>query len=209
MNGMPGWKYTDRVSASRREALCRPGSFKRLVQLVSEEARVMSARSKSGQDPGLTDCLQAIFLLDLPATGDALFNGPFGYRAQYWQSPELGLAGNALLLGSLTPKLLAALEENPVRDLANIDVPASLVAASAKIWVRETGPLLAATERDLAVERWVAKADAGAPLAALGLSAPAVSTFEIKGALISPKGHEVVPKHKIRRHHDIHQFGFS
>jgi hypothetical protein len=36
-----------------------------------------------------------------------------------------------------------------------------------------------------------------------------VREFEIKGALIDPAGHEVIPEHKIRRHYHIHDFGFS
>jgi hypothetical protein len=204
-----GWKYTDRVSTARRELLARPGSFEQLVQLVTEDAEVVLVRAKRGQDPGLTECVQPIFVLQLRNCGDALFNGPFGYRAQYWKAAECGLAANALLVGALAAKLMAAAEKSPVAELAHIDVNASLTAASAKIWIQETGALLASSARDLAVERWVSKADSGAQFAVLGLSAPVASTFEVKGALISPEGHEVVPRRKIRRHHDIFEFGFS
>lgn len=204
-----GWKYTDRVCPARREVLAGPGSFKQLVQLVTEDVEIVRVRAKPGQDPGLTGCVQPVFVLQLRNTGDALFNGPFGYRAQYWRAAECGLAANALLLGALAAKLLVALEKDPVAELAHIDVNASLAAPSAKIWIQETGALLANSTRDLAVERWVSKADSGAQLAVLGLCAPVALTFEVKGALISPEGHEVVPRHKIRRHHDIFEFGFS
>jgi len=204
-----GWTYTDRVSPARREALARPGSFERLVALVCADARISGVRAKPGYAPGLTDCVQAVFALELSATGDALFNGPFGYRAQYWKSPECGLAANALLLAALTPMLLASLEKSPVSDLTKIDVSASLAAVSAKLWIKETGAVFASSDRDLAVDRWTSRADSGAQLAVLGLCAPVVSAFEIKSALISATGHEVVPKHKIRRHHEISEFGFS
>ena len=79
------WKYTDLVSETRRAALAAPGSFEELVRLVTEDARDIRAQARRGMDPGLTGCIQAIFSLELPDTGDALFNGPWGYRAQYWQ----------------------------------------------------------------------------------------------------------------------------
>jgi hypothetical protein len=205
----PGWKYTDRVCPARRERLAEPGSFERLVDLVAEEAEVTLVRAKPGQDAGLTDCVQPIFVLQLQETGDAIFNGPFGYRAQYWIAPECGLAANAFFLAKLMPKLLASLESKPIAEFAKIDVSASLAAASAKFWIQETGPLLASSTRDLAIDRWVTKADAGARFAVVGLCAPVTSKFEVKGALMSPEGHEVVPKQKIRRHHDIFEFGFS
>jgi len=204
-----GWKYTDRVSLARRELLAQAGSFERLASLVAEDAEITFVRSKPGQDRGLTHCIQPIFAVQLRKTGDAIFNGPYGYRAQYWQAPEHGLSGNAFLLAKLAPKLLASLESNPIADLNTIDVGASLSAASAKFWIQETGPILANSTRDLAVERWVTNADAGAQFAVLGLCAPVVSKFEVKGALMSPEGHEVVPKRKIRRHHDIFEFGFT
>ena len=44
---------------------------------------------------------QPIFTLELKGSGDALFNGPFGYRAQYLLGPNIGLAANAALLAAL------------------------------------------------------------------------------------------------------------
>lgn len=216
MNNAPeGWRYTARVCPARREALARPGSFERLVQLVCEDARILGVRAKPGIDVGLTDCWQPIYELELPKTGDALYNGPFGYRAQYWQSAERALGANAVLLAALAPQLLA-LKRDHVAELDKIDVGASLAAASAKIWIKEKVYEVYVFEsghRDLAVERWTARADSGAypgaDKAGWGLTAPEVSIFEVKGALISPDGHEVVPQRKITRHREIFEFGFS
>lgn len=209
MNKAPdGWRYTARVCPARREALARPGSFERLIQLVCEDARILRVRAKPGGTPGLTDCWQPIYELKLLTTGDALYNGPFGYRAQYWESPERGLGANAALLSALTPRLLDALKRNPVPELDDIDVRASLAATSAKIWIKEELDLFD-RQRDLAVERWTLRADSGVDKAIWGLRALEGSVFEVKGALISPKGHEVVPKLKITRHRDIFEFGFS
>jgi hypothetical protein len=92
--------------------------------------------------------------------------------------------------------------------LARIDVCAAIGAASAKIWIRESSSL-ATPSADLAVERWVENARRGVELAKIGLMAPEIAKFEIKGALIDPYGHEVVPADKIRRHYQLHHYGFS
>jgi hypothetical protein len=62
---------------------------------------------------------------------------------------------------------------------------------------------------DLAVPSWVAEARRGVELAALGLQAQVAKRFEVKGALLTEEGHEVVPASKVRRHFQIHQFGYS
>jgi len=203
------WKYSDRVPETRRTALAEPGSFEELVRLVSDDARGIRVRARKGTDPGLTDCVQPIFTLELPNAGDPLFNGPWGYRAQYWESPGQGLAANCMLLASLAPKLLGAIDTRAEPELAKIDVCASLHAASAKIWIQEMPSLLMEPTWDLNVDRWVLEARNGVELARWGLSAPLATKFEVKGALIDPYGNEVVPSRKIRRHYDIHHYGFS
>lgn len=203
------WKYTDNVTEARRTALAAPGSFEVLVQSVSDDASIVKITAKPGWDSGLTDCVQPIFVVDLPKTGDALFNGPWGYRAQYWASAEQGLAGNSMLLAALAPKLLGAVDTKAVPDLAKIDICASLHAASAKIWIKESQSLLVNPTRDLNVDRWALEAQKGVELALWGLCAPEVSKFEVKGALIDSYGNEVVPFRKIRRHYDIYHYGFS
>jgi hypothetical protein len=203
------WRYTESVSESRRMALAQCGSFEQLVQLVRNDARDIRARAQRGFDRGLTDCLQPVFTFELPVTGDALFNGPYGYRAQYWLSPGHGLSGNIALLAALAAKLLGAVGSSATPDLAKFDICASIHAASAKLWIAEMPSLLLNPTADLAVERWVAEARNGVELARFGLCAPDVSRFEVKGALVDPYGHEVVPARKIRRHFDIHQYGYS
>jgi len=203
------WRYTHNVPESRRKDLAAPGSYDDLVQLVFNDISIVKVIAKPGNDSGLTDCVQTIFGVDLPKTGDALFNGPWGYRAQYYSSAGQGLAGNVKLLSKLTPKLLGAVDTNEVPGLAKIDVCASLLAASAKIWIQEIPSLLINPTRDLDVDRWSSEADNNVKLAKWGLSAPEVSRFEIKGALIDPYGNEVVPCQKIRRHYDIYHYGFS
>lgn len=203
------WRYTDLVNEERREALSAPGSFEELVFRVSADACNISARAKRGEGRGLTDCVQPIFTLEMPNAGDPLFNGPWGYRAQYWASPSKGLAANALLLTSLAPKLLAAIDLNVAPELAMIDVCASLHALSAKLWIKENLFRMINPPSHLAIERWNNEAHRGVELARLGLWAPKAIEFEVKGALLDPYGNEVVPCRKIRRHYDIHHYGFS
>jgi hypothetical protein len=203
-----GWKYLDHVLEARRIALASAGSFAALVDQVLADVINIRVRAEPGRAKGLTDCIQPLFTIDLPNTGDALFNGPFGYRAHYWLGPEQGLAANATLLAALAPRLLGALETCTDNDLSRIDVCAAVTAASAKIWIRE-GSFLANPTADLDIDRWADNARKGVELAKLGLMAPEITKFEIKGALIDPYGHEVVPADKIRRHHQIHHYGFS
>ena len=206
---LSAWKYTDRVHTDRRSLLAAPGSFEETVRLAHDDVREIRVRAKRGWDKGLDECVQPIFEFELPHVGDALFNGPWGYRAQYWVSPEQGLAANAALLSMLAPKLMTAVNGRGVPELANIDVRASLLAASAKIWIQEDLMMLKDPPMDLAVDRWIQADQNGVELARSGLAAPVVTTFEVKGALMDPYGNEVVPVRKILRHHDIHRYGFS
>src|SRR5438034_6361523 len=49
------------------------------------------------------------------------FNGPWGYRAQYWINPFTDLAANAAILDALKPKLLECVDINALPDLAKIN----------------------------------------------------------------------------------------
>ena len=125
-----GWKYCDHVPEARQVALASAGSFVALAKQVVADASNIRVRAEPGRGKGLTDCVQPLFNIDLPQTGDALFNGPFGYRAQYWLGPEQGLAANARLLAALAPKLLGALETCTDELLSRIDVCVALGAAT-------------------------------------------------------------------------------
>jgi hypothetical protein len=114
-----------------------------------------------------------------------------------------------LLLAALTPTLLGSINITDSPDLAGFDLCASLHAASAKIWIAESPSALLNPTADLAVERWGDEANRGVELARFGVSAPEASRFEVKGALLDPYGHEVVPSRKVRRHYDIYRYGYS
>jgi hypothetical protein len=179
------------------------------MRLVADDLSDIQVRAKPGWDEGLKDCIQPVFSFELPHTGDVLFNGPWGLRAQYWVSAAQGLAANSTLITLLAPRLLGAVAHNTEPDLEKIDLCASLLAASAKLWIQEDMEVLKNPPRDLAIQRWTEEADKGVALACSGLWAPMQTGFEVKGALLDPYGNEVVPVRKIRRHHDIHHYGFS
>lgn len=205
----PSWLYEDTVTADRQLALASPASFDELVALAATEITNIRVRITPGRDSGLTHCLQPVFSFELPTVGDRLFNGPAGYRALYWRGPMEGLQANARLITALTRRLLTAIESDADPKLEQINVCTSLRATSAKFWIQEIPSLLVSPTVDLMVEPWRTEALRGVQLARWGLSAPEVSKFEVKGALIDPHGNEVVPCRKITRHFDIHHYGFS
>jgi hypothetical protein len=138
-----------------------------------------------------------------------LFNGPFSYRAQYWRGPFDGLHSNAMLISALTPHLLAVANPDADPNISKIHICVSLRASSAKFWIQEIPSLLANPTVDLEVEPWRSEAQCGVKLACWGISAPTVTNFYVKGALLDPHGNEVTPSRKITRHYDIHHYGFS
>lgn len=203
------WLYMDSIAAERQTALAIPASFEELVALAKGEICEIRLSIQSGRDLGLTDCLQPIFSFELPSVGDRLFNGPYGYRAQYWRGPYDGLRANAKIITVLTPRLLAVVDPDTDPNVAKIDVCASLRATSAKFWIQEIPSLLANPTVDLNVEPWRTEALRGVQLARWGVCAPEVTRFDVKGALLDSHGNEIVPSRKIARHHDIHHYGFS
>jgi hypothetical protein len=203
-----GWSYSNSFSAERRAALDRYESFDALLAAVVADVQFVGAWPKPGVHETLTHCTQPVFSIKLPRTGDALFNGPCGYRAQYWHSPARGLAANAELIEALWPVLRDALTPEQRTSLTAIDLYTALHAASAKVWVVESSAYND-PPRDLAVERWLLAADAGNDSARKGLYAPDDGRFEVKGALFDAHRQEVVPRDKVLRHHAIHDYGFT
>jgi len=203
------WRYTAAVDPARRRTLAAPGRFINLVSLVATDIRDVHVRVRDGKDPGLKDCMQPIFTFHLPSTGDALFNGPFGLRAQYFLDPWNGLAANGVVISKLAPSLVQSVHGDESTDLSSLDVFKSLHAASAKLWIIEDGTQFADTPIGLAVKRWSEAAQNGNELAQFGILAPVPRRFEVKGALLDSHGHEVVPKTKVGRHFEIHSYGYS
>lgn len=209
MHDTAAWRFEDSVTEERRSALGSSAPFDELICMAAGEIQNICVRVAPGQDLGLTHCFQPVFAFELPSVGDLLFNGPHGYRAQYWRGPLEGLAANAKLIGQLAAKLLAAADPEANTSFAKINLRSSLRAASAKFWIQEIPSLLVSPTTDLRVEPWQSEARRGVQLARWGLSAPEVTRFDVKGALLDAWGNEVVPSRKVERHYDIHHYGFS
>lgn len=210
MRGTPAhWLYAESVSSERQAAFASSNSFDDLIALAVAEISRVRVHVQPGRGTGLEHCLQPVFAFELPSAGDQLFNGPFGYRAQYWGSPSRGLSANMALLSALTPKLLAAVDPTAEPNFTKLDVCVSLRASSAKFWIQEIPSLLANPTEDLNVEPWRTEAKRGVQLARWGICAPEVTRFDVKGALMDPHGNEVVPSKKIARHYEIYHYGFS
>jgi hypothetical protein len=131
------WKYSAAVSEERRSRLEDAGSFSELIQRAAADARNITVQIKTGRAESLKDCHQPVFLVELPETADALFNGPFGYRAQYWESPGNGLAANCALIQALKRKLLRAFEE--VKNDVAMDADAALMPSPPSSGFWKTG----------------------------------------------------------------------
>ena len=204
------WKFVQAFPEERRNRLLRKTDFSDVVQAVCESARVTRVWAKRGEAKGLTECVQPVFDIEVrPEVYDVFFNAAGGYRAQYLRSPTDGLAGNQAILGALLNRLVDEARRAQVEELRDIDVRLSLRALSSKVWIYEGTFDFDTPSQDLDIATWAEQAFQGEERATWGLCAPCGTLLQVKGALLDPFGHEVVPYRKILRHEHIHRFGFS
>lgn len=202
------WDYAAHIDPHRIARLRECPTFERLVDAIVTEAKVLSVKHQRGRDPTLAGAVQAVAAIELPDTGDLLFNSERGYRGAYWRAPAVGLAANMALIEALRPKLKTALQTASPIELDATTAMRSFEAVSAKVWPDE-GAFDWIDCRCLVVERWISAANRGELRARWGLMAPAVTRFEVKGALFDPHGNEIVPAAKASRHFEIHLYGWS
>ncbi len=205
------WEFAAGFDASRRSDLENSGGFAEIIQRVRDEASDIALEIEVGKTPGLENYRRPVFTFSVqPKTFDAFFNGPQGYRAQFFASAEIGQAENNLVMTLLLDRLIAT--PTPLsaeHDVADIDLGRSLSACSAKIWIDERDFPFEDTPRDLAIRRWRINANLGVEKAQWGLCAPVGTNLEVKGAFLDRAGNEMVPSSKVRRRFDIHLFGYS
>ena len=210
MNATNLWCFSDSFNETRRAKLSSVPSFSEVIRLIADSIDSVQVEACPGRSEGLEAYVQPVFTVSVSAEAfDSFFNGPAGYRACYLHDPHLGLAANLALTEALSERLHIAAIQAHIPELAAIDVKASILAASCKVWVHEEDFPFQSLTADLAVERWVAAAAAGELKAKWGLCAPAGTRIQIKGALLSPWGNEAVPAKKVLRRFEIHQYGFS
>ena len=146
----------------------------------------------------------------------ALFHsGASGYRAQYYNSAELGDHANRYLLDRLTPLVLRLLSRQPKRTCAAAWVARSLGDPDAKAWVHQ-GPWLryaTSADRHLLVSRWTREQRSSNKTRrrkALysGLIPQGESGIDLKGGFLTLLGHPLGTL-KPDRARDIHELGFT
>ncbi len=206
----PAWKFADTFSPASRSGLRSVSEYREVIDLVRYSATEIRVHACHGRDASLKHCVQPVFDIAVSDVAfDAFFNSSAGYRAQFLIDPIAGLFANFALIEALREQLIAQSNMARVQELEAISVPTSLKAASAKVWIHEDDFPFQKPTCDLAVEPWATCASGGELKAQWGLCAPAGTRLQVKGALLDPAGNEVVPRKKILRHHEIHQFGFS
>lgn len=213
MREMPAtdlWKFVPEFDSARRERLSAFSDFSQVIALVQRSIKNIHLEPCHGRDPELQACVQPVFTLDVSEEAfDAFFNSPAGYRACYLQDANLGLAANLALVAAIVEQLLGIARSLWIAELASIDVRASLLATSCKLWPHEDDLPFQSLTSDLAIEAWVEAEASGEEKAKWGLCAPRGTRLQVKGALLDVQGNEVVPRKKVLRRYEIQRLGFS
>jgi hypothetical protein len=112
-----------------------PLPFDDIIERVANEMEVLCAHTQDcGDRAGYK---RALYCVGVSAElFDVFFNSEFGYRGEYFHSPERGLASNRLILREVAPRLVAHAQGHetiPGSEFAT----RSLLMASAKVWLAE------------------------------------------------------------------------
>jgi hypothetical protein len=139
-------------------------------------------------------------------TFDQLFNGPAGYRAQYYLSPDEGVLYNRDILSGLEPALRLAYVRQPLGVDFSL-VEKSIRAPHSKIWVfGEQKAFDDAADNTLNPPRWVEND------ATRGRKAPLPKHFmiDVKGAFLHPASNDLfVDELKLDRACDLFRTGYT
>jgi hypothetical protein len=210
MHRVLDWRFADDFDEVRRDRLSSIVDFRAVIHSIVGSIRGLSMEVESGRAESLRECSQPVFRLTVSEEAfDAFFNSPCGYRAQFLSDPCLGVASGLSLTEALRPLLLSWVAENRPEELDRLDVRASLAGISCKAWICEDDFPFDKPSKDLAINQWLMEAVRGERKAMWGLCAPRGTGIEVKGALLNRTGDEVIPRDKVFRRFDIHQFGFS
>jgi hypothetical protein len=193
---------------------------------VASEGRVVDFRVEPANDASLKGCHRPEFQLQVPIEiGDAFFNSPSGYRAQYLLGPMNGQRQNQSMILFLEERLISFAREQGSAIWPNVeDVRTSLRACSAKVWLSEGGMLFGRQlVEEIQVPEWIARAreasgafqsgEAPNPpeqeIAIWGVRAARDTIIEVKGAYLDEARNELVPRRKVLRSYHIHRYGYS
>ncbi len=219
------WKYQN-IPESRIDHLKRCPPYFKIINSLSAfmESAEIEFQIDCGYTSPVNGAIRPLFYVKelAPGLGDWFFNGLSGYRAQYYLSPANGLQANRYAFKKLEKSLVCAAERagfcfnHPDRSLLRMDkslIIKSLRFPSAKIWGDEHEgelQLLANSNPDdspqIIASRWIKKTSEKNPNK--GIKAPQINTLKFHGAFIK-NGVEVIPKDKVNRSEELHNFGFS
>jgi len=126
------WHLADRVEGDRRRYLLGAGTFEDLVSDICHSySQFTVTREPKDGDPSY--CRVVVTLHCAPALVDKFHNSVFGYRAQYYVSPDLGEKANAHFVRQISMALPSLEHRRVDKDL----VQRSLRHAQAKGWIKE------------------------------------------------------------------------
>lgn len=212
------WKFSAEFPEARLLRLEQIMVFESIVESMQRDGEVTCFAVRSGEAEETRGARRVEFRIELPPSlVDQFVNGRDGYRARFWQSPEIGDQANRLLIDAMKPRLLACVERHPSDDApTRQEVCASLSGISAKVWIADEIALDLGGPRegkpDLIVEQWERRREGNGPWdepRPYGYWAPLGTAVEIKGALLKSDGAEIVPARKQNRSQHIHCVGFT
>jgi hypothetical protein len=144
-----------------------------------------------------------------PDTFDALFNGPTGYRAQYYLSVMEGMHFNRSLIAAVAPAI--QMVHRRTRNATPLSaIEASLSGPMSKAWIADDGIVLnAAPKGELRPKRWLEASD---DLGSMPFRAPRPDSpsLDIKGTWFRPSD-GAIWVHELKADRDcfLHQRGHA
>jgi hypothetical protein len=213
------WIFAGGFPAERREYLETDLKFESIAERIAEAAVVEQVLVQTGTDGDVKGGLRPSFTVDVGAElCDLFFNGRDGYRARFWQDPQVGDVANRSVIDLLSPKLIRFAENN--LDHAVLTSPVvreSLTLPTAKVWIANEAENGLGEPREaaphLVVEQWERERPGDGPWNEVrpyrGYWAPRGTALDVKGAFLLPGGGEVVAFRKRNRSLHLHYKGFS
>lgn len=208
------WELNQRIGRSRLEILSSSPPYESLIGILRKELNLVDMKRERAK--GAPNFYRAIFVVEFKAsTLDIFFNSATGYRAQYYQSAELGARANRFAIEILLPDILAmakgvAKKGHDLRwfEQSLHDMDAKLWPHQG-LWIRRARPV----DRNLSVKRWVDAQNVSdekrRKKAIWSMLTPKNETLlEVKGGFLSKDG-QPFGGFKPDRSKIIHELGFT
>src|SRR5437870_9704345 len=107
------WTYSEAICPARRAVLSCPPSFNGIAASIAGNMQVLCGHNQQSYDRQGFAC--SVYCVQISESlFDLFFNSTNGYRAQYFQSVQLGVLMNTFLIQSLIPALIGSARLNSV-----------------------------------------------------------------------------------------------